>query len=70
MANISSDARPTPRLGSISTAAQMLGVSPQTIRADVRKGRLTAYSVGSRGMRVDLDEVAALLVRLDTTPAA
>lgn len=45
------------RLLSIATAAHDLGVHPQTMRLWIREGRLPAYRVGKRFVRVDWDEL-------------
>jgi excisionase family DNA binding protein len=47
------------RYAKIDDAAQYLGVSPGTIDAMLRDGRLTRYALGPRIVRVDLNEVDA-----------
>ncbi len=42
-------------------AADMLGVTPRTIRNMVSDGRLVAYHLGPRVIRLRLDEVEAAL---------
>ena len=42
-------------------AAEHLGVTDRTIRNYVAAGRLTGYRLGKRAVRLDLDEVDALL---------
>ncbi|MFY0406913.1 helix-turn-helix transcriptional regulator [Solicola sp. PLA-1-18] len=49
------------RFGSLSEAAQEVGVSKDTIRRRVADGTLQAFRIGPRLIRVDLDEVRALL---------
>ena len=46
---------------SIAAAAEYAGVSPKTIRRYIAAGRLAAYRVGPRLIRVDLAEVEAML---------
>jgi excisionase family DNA binding protein len=59
--------RPTPqdhlkrRLANIAEAADYIGANPRTIRRYIASGRLTGYRVGPRLIRVDLNEVDALL---------
>lgn len=54
---------PAPRLGSISDAAAIGGVHRTTIRRYISQGLLTGYRMGPRLIRVDLDEVGAVLLR-------
>ncbi len=61
-------ARPPRRMGSQQEAARQYNVSTKSIRRRVADGSITAYRVGPRLIRLDLDEVeAALLVPI---PAA
>jgi excisionase family DNA binding protein len=46
----------------IQHAAEVCRVHPETIRRWVRAGRLTGYRTGPRLIRVNLDDVAALIV--------
>lgn len=46
----------------ISVAAKYIGVSEATIRVMMSDGRLTRYQLGPRVLRVDLNEVDALMV--------
>jgi excisionase family DNA binding protein len=48
-----------PRLGSIQQAADHADVSTKSIRRWIAEGRITAYRVGPRLIRVDLDELEA-----------
>lgn len=48
------------RLASIAVAAEHLDVSTRTVRRYISDGRLTGYRLGSRLVKVDLDEVDAL----------
>lgn len=54
----SRDAR---RLDSIPNAADYLGVSAKTIRRYIAAGRVTGYRAGPRLIRVDLNELDAML---------
>lgn len=49
------------RLSSIQDAAEEYGVHHQTIRRYISAGRITGYRFGPRMLRVDLDELDALL---------
>jgi len=62
-----SAAKDARRLVSIDQAARLVDVSPRTIRRRIADGSLTGYRFGPRVIRVDLDEVDALLTRI---PAA
>ncbi len=46
---------------SVAQSAARLGVSPWTIRRRIADGSLTAYRVGPKLIRVDLNELDALL---------
>jgi excisionase family DNA binding protein len=61
--------QPTPtvrRLESISGAAHYAGVHPKTIRRRISDGSLTGYRFGPRIVRVDLNEVDAMLRPIPT----
>ena len=49
------------RLDSLNNAADFAGVSTKTIRRWISDGRITGYRMGPRLIRVDLDELAAML---------
>ncbi|HME79334.1 MAG TPA: excisionase family DNA-binding protein [Mycobacterium sp.] len=49
-----------PARPSIKQAADALGVDPKTIRRWIAQGRLTAYRVGPRLLRLDRDSVLKL----------
>lgn len=49
------------RLVSIATAANYLDVCQKTIRRRISDGSLTGYRLGRRTIRVDLDELDAML---------
>ncbi len=50
-----------------ATAAVHLGVSTKTLRRYIASGRLTAYRVGNKIIRLDLEEVDGLLHPIPTT---
>ncbi len=52
------------RLVSIADAATYTAASPQTIRRRISDGTLTGYRVGSKLLRVDLNEVDIALLRV------
>ncbi|KWX66651.1 helix-turn-helix domain-containing protein [Mycobacterium sp. NAZ190054] len=55
----------TPEPGRLVTtrhAAEVCGVHVNTIRKWIGEGRLRAYRVGPQQMRVDRDDLAALIV--------
>jgi hypothetical protein len=45
----------------LSVAAESIGFNPKTLRRYIAAGRLKAYRVGAKAIRVDLDDVAELL---------
>jgi len=57
-------AQPSPRrhkLATINEAADYLSVHPKTLRRWIAAGRITSYAAGPRLIRVDLDELDAML---------
>lgn len=54
-------------LVSIGQAAEYLGVGSRTIRRRIADGSLTGYRIGSRVIRVDLNELDAMLRPIPTT---
>lgn len=58
--------RTTRRLESINGAAEYAQVNYRTIRRYIAAGRLTGYRMGPRLIRVDLDELDALLRPIPT----
>lgn len=54
------------RLVSIQHAAEYADVHPKTIRRRIADSSLTGYRMGPRVIRVDLDEVDALLRPIPT----
>ena len=51
----------TRRYGTLSQAAEYLGVTTRTIRQMIADGRLTGYRSGTRLVRVDLNEIDAAM---------
>ena len=51
-----------PRWATIEGVADHLGMSTVTVRRMISAGDLTGYRVGKRAIRIDLNEVDALLV--------
>ncbi|MCF3939069.1 helix-turn-helix domain-containing protein [Gordonia tangerina] len=49
------------RLESLTNAAEYADVSTRTIRRYIAAGRLTAYRVGPRLIKVDLNDLDAML---------
>lgn len=45
------------RFGTLEDAAAMMGVSTKTIQRRIADGTITAYRLGSRTVRIDLDEL-------------
>lgn len=54
------------RLASLNDAAEYAAVNPRTIRRRIADGSLTGYRLGSRVIRVDLDELDRLLEPIPT----
>lgn len=54
------------RLASIPQAADEYGVCSKTIRRYISAGRITGYRFGPRMIRVDLDEIDAMMRPLAT----
>lgn len=50
------------RYVSITDAAEYLGVSTRTIRTMIADGRLCAYRMGRRFIRLDLDQIDAAMI--------
>ena len=51
------------RLETLDAAAEYVGVHPRTLRRWISSGQLAGYRAGPRLIRVDLDEVDAMLSR-------
>ena len=54
----------------LNVGAERLGVSIKTIRRRIAAGELTAYRVGTKIIRIDLEEVDGLLHRIPTSGGA
>lgn len=54
------------RFSSVQDAATMLGCSIETVRRMIARGEITAYRVGKRLLRVDLDEIADAMTVVPT----
>ena len=54
------------RTGTIAQVAQAYGVSTKTVRRLISRGDLHAYRLGSRLIRVDLNEAESLLRPIPT----
>lgn len=55
----------------LSDAAEWYGVSERTLRRRIAEGKLPAYRVGPRSIRVAAEDVEALATRIPTaSPAA
>ena len=50
------------KMVSIAAAADHYGVSRQTVRRWISSGKITAYRVGLRLIRVDLEEIKAEII--------
>ena len=61
---------PARRLGSIEAAADYFACSPRTVRRLVEDGEITGYRVGKRLLRVDLNELDALLAPVHSAGGA
>lgn len=48
------------RLESLSVAAEYANVNPRTLRRYIASGRLNAYRVGPRLLKIDLNELEAI----------
>jgi excisionase family DNA binding protein len=51
------------RYAKVPEAADYVGCNPATIRVMLADGRLTPYSLGPRILRVDLNEIDAVMER-------
>ena len=51
---------------SLAQAAERTGISVRTLRRRIAEGRLTAYRCGPRLLRVDTEEVDALMKPVPT----
>lgn len=55
-----------PQMISLKAAAERLGVTEQSIRRYIAEGDLNGYRLGRRAIRVNAQEVDALLVPIPT----
>ncbi len=62
-------AKPVPRWATIKQTADYLAVTPRTVANMLSARTLTAYRIGARIVRVDLNEVDAVLTN-DTRETA
>jgi len=53
-------------LGTIATGASCYSISEKTLRRWVAEGRITGYRFGPRMLRIDLNEIEALLKPIPT----
>lgn len=58
---MSTTTTPIRRWGGLTLAAEYIGVSEKTIRRMIAEGQITGYRMGKRLIRVDLDELDALM---------
>lgn len=58
-----------PTLVSVNVAAKRLGIHASTLRLWVQRGRIPAYRMGRRFVRLDLDAVLARLATDEVEPA-
>ena len=54
------------RLVSLEKAAAFLDTSPRTVRRAIAEGRLTGYRFGPRLLRVELNDIDAMLRPIPT----
>ncbi len=64
------DGTPPRRLASIDAAAAYVGVNPRTVRRRIAAGELTGYRFGPRLIRVDLDQLDAVLRPIPSAASA
>lgn len=55
-----------PRYGPLAAAAARLDCSTRTIRRMIARGELQVYRLGNKSIRVDMNEVDALLKPIPT----
>lgn len=58
------------RPGTVADVADHYGVSTRTVWRWIRAGHLTAYRVGARAVRVDLDDLDKLARRIPAAKSA
>ncbi len=59
-----SSAKPRRRLATIGLAAEYVDMHPRTVRRWIAAGRLPAYRVGPRLLKIDLNELEDMLRRI------
>lgn len=57
---------PARRFASLEDGANYLDLSPRTLRRMIASGDLTGYRIGTRVLRVDLDELETMLRPIPT----
>lgn len=60
----------TRRYATLAAAAEYVDVTERTIRNYIARGELTGYRLGSRTVRVDLNEIDAILKVIPTAGGA
>jgi excisionase family DNA binding protein len=60
---------PTKRYAPLSTGADYADVSTRTLRRWIAQGRVTGYRAGPRLIRVDLNELDAMLAPIPSASA-
>lgn len=60
--------RSTRTLVTVSRAAELIGISSNTLRRWIDDGKVSAYRVGDHSIRLDRDEVLALVQPLPDMP--
>jgi excisionase family DNA binding protein len=68
--SILGEVRVVPRLASITAAGAQVDASRDTIYRWLRAGKITEYRLGSKLIRVDLDEIEQLVQESKTTRQA
>lgn len=61
VANTPTREHPPHQLATVDEVAAYCRVTPKTVRRWIDEGRLTRYTAGARLIRIDLDEVDAML---------
>jgi excisionase family DNA binding protein len=61
---------PRRKLATLTEASNYTGLGERTIRRYISTGRLIGYRIGPKAIRVDLDEVDALVQPIPTVRSA
>lgn len=61
---------PVPEMATVAETAERLKCSTKTVRRYIADGRLTAYRVGPKMLRVDLADVEKLMRAIPTRKAS